>query len=227
MALGTPPIRVAVIDDSDDERRRIAGLIQNEPAYQLVASCSTRAHAEALLPKLTPDIVLLDLMVPGVPRDNETEFLVVVRTRFPKTRVIIVTVNDDPAILWRAISAGASGYLVKPVAGPDLLRALQDVCNGGAVFTPAIAARLIRHFENNEKIRQSWNLTRKEREALERLSMGVDRDEVCLLMGIKVAGLRTHLQNIYQKLHVQNESAAVAKFIGLPPQKQPDAKRAK
>ncbi len=219
------PVRVAVVEDSEAERARLGEVIRGEPRYELVGSYATRSQVEASLPKTAPELILLDLMIPGVPSENEMELLSHLRSRVPAARIIIITINDDPALLWRALQFGSSGYLVKPVTAANLLRALEDVANGGAVFAPFIAARLVRHFEAQERARQGWNLTNKERETLEHLCAGLDREEVCAKMNIKTAGLRAHMQNIYQKLHVSNESGAVAKFLGSPPKKSKPTQR--
>ncbi len=211
------PRKVAIVEDDPDSCSYFRNVIDHAPGYACVGAFHTKAHAESKIPLLAPEVVTLDLSLYGVGTGKEFHLLKLLKAKLPKTRFIVITVHDDPCVLWRAIESGANGFLAKPVSPHALVLALDEVFNGGAVISPTVAARLLSHFALHGEAKASWNLTATETLALELTARGLDRKEICHLMGVKPSTLRTHFIHIYDKMQVHSESAAVAKFLGNPP----------
>ena len=205
------PIRVAMVEDNDAYRRHLAALISGSDGF---VCAGTHANAEEALKRLgheTPDVLLLDVELPGLAGDDS---IVALKQKHPALEIIILTLHDEPARILKAIESGASGYLTKPVAPAKLLEAIQEVAHGGAPMSSSIARLVLQSFQRRARTASELDtLTPRETQILELLSTGNSSKEIAAALEISARTVGTHLHHIYAKLHVVSRSQAVAKFL--------------
>jgi DNA-binding NarL/FixJ family response regulator len=208
-----PPsaIRVAIIEDVREIREGLAALINGASGFQCV--CAHRTFEEALreLPRKAPDIVLVDLGLPGM---SGIEGIPPLKERLPTAPVIVLTVYDDDERIFAALCAGASGYLLKRTPPWQLLEAIRDALEGGSPISPEVARKVIRLFrELRPPQRADYDLTPHETRLLRMLSEGHNYKTAADELGVSVNTIGFHMRHIYEKLHVHSKSQAVAKAL--------------
>ena len=217
---------VAIVEDNNDFRATLARYLNEAPGYKCVFACSTAEEALQKIPLLLPDVVLMDVHLPNMSGVDCTRRL---KELCPTVQILILTVYEDNEKIFGALKAGAGGYLLKradperrlrpdtPVerADPaDILRAIQDVKQGGAPMSNQIARRVVQSFrENSGTAAKVEGLSQREEEILQNLSKGYSTKEIAERLSVSVNTVRTHLQHIYDKLHVRSRTEAVAKFL--------------
>jgi len=160
-----------------------------------------------------PDVILLDVQLPGV--DGITA-LKTFRDRAPEARVIILTVFDDADKIFRAVCAGASGYILKNSGIDQISEAIQQVMDGGAPMTPEVAKKVLNAFSRIEPIQDSgedYNLSGRERDMLRLMADGLLKKEIAKMLDISVHTVSSHMRRVYGKLHVNTNTGAVAKAL--------------
>ena len=202
-------ISVAIVEDNKTVRQTLHELIEATPGYSCVCMCGTTKEALLEIPKAQPQVVLMDINLPGESGIVCTSRL---KERMPEVQIIILTVYKDIEMIFRALKAGASGFLLKRAPTGDILRAIQEVCSGGAPMTPEIARLIVQSYQT-PSASSIQELSRREREILELLSEGLANKEIAARLGISTETVRTHLGHIYEKLHVQGRTEAVTKFL--------------
>ncbi len=206
-----PPIRVGLVEDKDAYREHLKALVAGADGF-----CCSGAHpsAESALKHLAqekPDVLLLDLELPKRAGDDCIGEL---KQKLPALEIIVLTLHDEPQRIFKALEAGVSGYLIKPVSPSDLLEAIAEVRDGGAPMSGQIARMVIRTFHRRGQASQLIELlTPREEEILKLLSEGHSSKEIAASLTIGVRTVGTHLRHIYEKLHVSSRSQAVAKFF--------------
>jgi DNA-binding NarL/FixJ family response regulator len=164
----------------------------------------------ALGPGPHPDIVLLDIELPGM---SGLDAIPLIRAAAPAVRVIILTVFEDDDKIFRAICAGAAGYLLKLAPVEELVATIEQVRGGGAPLNARIAERVLRMFTTRPNTPEPYGLSDREREVLELLVNGLTKKEVAARLGLSVHTVTTYVRNVYEKLHVHTRSQAVAKAL--------------
>lgn len=205
------PVRVAVVEDTAAYRTHLTALISGTEGFVCAGSHASAEAALKHLPHEKPDVLLLDLELPGIAGEDSIGLL---RQKLPALEIIILTLHDEPARIFKALQAGATGYLIKPVPPARLLDAILEVQAGGAPMSSPVARLVLRDFQcrgNNAK--QLETLTDRESQILELLSAGHSSKEIAGQLEISVRTVSTHLHHIYEKLHVASRSQAVAKFL--------------
>lgn len=161
------------------------------------------------------DIVLMDIQMPVM---NGIQAVEIIKNRFPKIKIIMLTVLDDDDCIFKSIMNGADGYLLKETKAEELFKGICDIKEGGSIMTPSVAMRTLKMFRNPDRMKQSENsedydITKRETEILEALSKGLDYKQIAEIYFISSGTVRKHVENIYRKLQVHNKIEAVQKAM--------------
>jgi len=206
-------VRVAIIEDSAEIRSGLSALIGSAPGFACTAAYRSMEEAIAGLPSDVPDVVLVDIGLPGM---SGIEGIRVLKERFPKLLSIVLTVYGDNERIFDALCAGASGYLLKKTRANELLQAIRDTVNGGSPISPDVARRVVdifRRFRRPEE--PQHDLTPHELRLLRLLIDGHGYKTAAAELNVSVNTISFHIRNIYEKLQVHSKSEAVAKALRL------------
>lgn len=203
------PIRVSIYEDNTPLREALEILLKGTEAYCLVGSYGDCTHIEEELPHDRPDVILMDIDMPG---RSGIEGSYIVKRLSPATEVLILTVFDEDEKVFEAICAGASGYLLKKTPPARILEAIEEVYNGGAPMSPSIARKVLQLFPKAPAANLELDkLTAREQEVLHSLAKGNSYKMVAADLEISIDTVRTYIKRIYEKLHVHSVSEAIAK----------------
>ena len=211
------PIRLLIVEDQPQILRHQLKLLQAYADIELCGSARDGTEALRLLEEARPDVVLLDLGLPGLSGIEVTREIL---SRRPDTEVLIWTVFEEEDKVLDAIRAGASGYLLKGTPAARLVEAIREVHSGGSIIQPQLARRLLRRFKPppaadaaTEAAAGTRSLSPREREILKLLARGLSNADVARALSVSRATVRTHLEHIYEKLEVSNRTEAVTEGI--------------
>lgn len=205
------PIKVSIVDDDEGIRSSLATLIRRAPALKLMGDYADAETALKELPRKAPDVVLMDINLPGM---NGVECVRLLKSSLPQLQVLMLTVYEDSDSLFKSFRAGASGYLLKRTASARLLEAIQDVHEGGSPMTPQLARRVVQFFSGPPKEDSPLSkLTPGEREFLDQLANGYTYKEIADRMKITIDTVRSYVRTVYEKLHVHSRTEAVVKYL--------------
>jgi DNA-binding NarL/FixJ family response regulator len=211
-APASKPHTVALVEDDAALRETLADILSASPTWQLVASYPAAEPALEAMKDGCPEVVLMDIQLPGM---SGIECVAKLKERHPAAQVLMVTVYDNNDRIFDALAAGASGYLLKRDAPAKLLESLDDLLAGGSPMSSAIARKVVQKFQTAPPSKnEDHNLTPREKQILEELVKGSLYKEIAWELGIGVETVRTHLHNIYAKLHVRTRTEAVVKYLG-------------
>lgn len=203
-------IKIAIVEDSRSTRESLEAVINLSTDFHCVCTCACGEDALKELPHHQPDIVLMDINLPGM---SGVKCLDQLKILLPQVRVIMITVYRNPDLVFGALRAGACGYLLKRSNPDQVLNAIREAQEGGAPMTGEIARLVIAYFQSQTVIENEVEkLTAREREVLEYLAKGYSNKEIAAQLSVSVAAIRWHLTHIYQKLHVQSRTQAVSKL---------------
>jgi DNA-binding NarL/FixJ family response regulator len=203
-------ISVALVEDQEDLCRSWVQIIETFGGFTCGCTCATAEEAVRVMPDARPDVILMDIRLPRMSGIECTSRLKVL---LPATPIVILTVLDDDELIFRALEAGADGYLLKRSKPADLRAALLDVLNGGAPMSSAIALRVVRSFRRPPaNPRNEARLSTREIEVLGLLSRGLLNKEIAEEMHLSVETVRSYLKTIYDKLHVRCRTEAVIRY---------------
>jgi len=203
--------KVAVVEDSAGIRESWAKLINSAAGFQCVCACRTGEEALQQIPIARPDVVLMDINLPGISGIECTGRL---KERLPELQILMVTVHSDNDRVFSALQAGASGYLLKRAAPRELLDSIADVMHGGAPMTGEIARKVINAFRRPAPaLVEDAQLTPREEEILVLLTQGYANKEIADRLSVSFDTVRTHLRHIYEKLHVRSRTEAATKYL--------------
>jgi DNA-binding NarL/FixJ family response regulator len=208
-------IGVAIVEDDVPAREILAGWIRDADGFRLVGEFDDAETALAKLPAEKPSVVLFDINLPGM---SGIECVRKLKPRLPDTQFVMVTVYEDANHIFNALSAGASGYLLKQTRRHELINALKDVHAGGSPMSSQIARKVVQNFYRTETKADgaAVELSPREREVLELLARGYLYKEIAEMLKISVLTVNTYIRRIYEKLHVRSRAQAVAKYAHLP-----------
>ncbi|MCX6929693.1 MAG: response regulator transcription factor [Verrucomicrobia bacterium] len=205
------PIKVAIVDDDDGIRTSLAALIRRAPALRLLGDYPDAETALKEIPHRTPDVVLMDINLPGV---NGVECVRQLKSILPAVQFLMLTVYEDSDSLFNSLKAGASGYLLKRTASARLLEAISDVYDGGSPMTPQLARRVVQFFskpaDDNSGVSK---LSAGEKDFLDQLAKGYAYKEIADRMEISIDTVRSYVRTVYEKLHVHSRTEAVVKYL--------------
>ena len=204
-------IRVLVIDDHPTFRRGLTALFDSVENVELVGEASDGEKALALTAELLPDVVVMDLNMPGINGVEATRRIVAAH---PTIAVLVLTMLDEDDSVFAAMRAGARGYVVKGADTEDVLRALASVARGDAVFGPAVASRVLSYLTRPLSARDPLlfpELSDREREVLTLIARGSTNSEIARTLVVSPKTVRNHVSNIFSKLQVSDRAEAVAR----------------
>lgn len=205
------PISVSIVEDDLRIRDSLAVLINGAQNIRCVSSHSTGEEALAQLPLKKPDVVLMDINLPTM---SGIECVRQLKQLMPRLQILMLTMYEDDDLVFQALTAGASGYLVKRTSPAELLAAIEEVHSGASPMSGKIARTVVEYFHKLQHIvPPQGNLSRREQEILDLLVKGYRYKEIADALGIGFETVRSHLKNIYEKLHVHSRTEAVVKYL--------------
>lgn len=210
-AAARPPITVWLVEDNHTFRKTLARVLSE---VEDVECCQQFSNAEdaldALLGGAVPDLVLLDVELPG---KSGIQAVSQIRAISPATRVVMLTVFEDHEKVFKAICAGASGYLLKTSPVERIVESVHEALDGGAPMTPRVAKSVLDMFARLSRPKHDYGLTHQEQRILELMAQGLIKKEIADRLALSYHTVDTHLRNIYTKLHVHTRTGAVAKAL--------------
>lgn len=204
-------IRIAIVEDDKTVRDGLRMLLNGSPGFSCTAVYSSGEEALTGLPETAPDVVLMDINLPGI---NGIECILKLKEKNLPIMYIMLTVFEDADAIFQSLSAGACGYLLKHTPPAKLLEAIQDVHRGGSPMSGEIARKVVQSFQIQAiKANTSIGLTKREEEVLGFLARGFFYKEIAGTLSISVETVRTHIRNIYEKLQVRTRTEAILKYM--------------
>jgi DNA-binding NarL/FixJ family response regulator len=211
-------IRLLIVDNHTLFRQGLVSLLESEPGFQVVGEASSGEEALQIAPELQPDVVLMDVKMPGIGGVEATRRLV---KTVPETRVLMLTVSDEEESLFAAIQAGARGYILKNADAGELLEAVQRVHAGEAMLSPVMTLRLFQTLRSGRAPTPlpDLPLTPREQDVFQLLAQGASNRQIAEALTITENTVKTHVRNILEKLELHNRSevAAYARRAKLTP----------
>lgn len=203
-------IKVGIVEDNKTTREALETIVNTSSEYRCVCTCSTAEDALSLILKHQPEVVLMDIQLP---RMSGIECVARLKEQLPAMQVIMVTVYEDPDRIFRALRAGASGYILKRSRPDQVLSAIHDVEKGGVPMSGAIARKVITYFHDQKVTKNEVErLSTREREVLDLVVQGFPNKEIAEKLSVSIDAIRKHLKSIYHKLHVHSRTDAALKY---------------
>jgi DNA-binding NarL/FixJ family response regulator len=206
-------ITIAIVDDSADLRENIGGYLGAFPEFRCINTYATAREALEGLPRNPPDVVLMDINL----EEHATDGIECVRSLkilLPDVQVVMLTVFEDTEKIFRALAAGAGGYLLKRQRPEELLAAIREVVAGGAPMSTSIARKVVRSFQTTPPHgAESAELSHRELEVLQALAQGLAYKQIADQLNVSIHTVRNYIRRVYEKLHVRCRTEAVVKYL--------------
>ena len=200
---------VVIVEDDPALRQQFLQILATAPDIRCVGAFASAEEALKAIPSKSPDVVLMDIKLPGM---SGIDCVAKLKRTVPSLQIIMVTVFEDSERIFRALKAGASGYLVKSRPPDQLLEAIRDVHAGGSPMSSHIARKVVQHFHLlDPSPKEAENLSPREEQVLDLLASGFIYKEIGDKLNISVETVRTYVKNICNKMHVRNRLEAVAR----------------
>jgi len=204
-------ITISIVEDDRKTRNNLMTFLNGETGVSLLTAYDSGEEAVRGIPIERPQVALVDINLPGM---NGIECTAKLKSALPELQVLMLTAYEDSDLIFASLRAGASGYMLKRMVPTELIQAIEQVHLGGAPMSMRVARKVVDHFH---QIRQSAseveNLSKREQEVITLLAKGYHYRKIGDSLGISLSTVRTHLQRIYEKLHVQTRTEATVKFL--------------
>lgn len=201
-------INIGIVEDNNTLRNSLQILFNHTDGMRCVVCLSNLLNVVSDISKNKPDIILMDI---GLPNISGIEGVRTVKSSFPEIQMLMFTVFEDNEIIFEAIRAGANGYLLKKAPSEEIVESIRELYHGGAPMSPSIARKVVQSFQSTSKTeKDEYKLTVRENEILYSLTEGLTYKEIAEKYFISISTIRTHISRIYEKLHVNSKSQAVA-----------------
>lgn len=211
MTAPTHTIITSIIEDRVDLRQGLAALINGTPGYSCLGDYSSVEEAIPHIGKSQPDVVLIDIGLPGMSGIEGIQYF---RKLYPRMAFLVMTVFDDDDRIFQALCAGATGYMLKRTPPARLLDGIAEVARGGAAMSPEVARRVVETFKKYQPPRKAdYRLTPHEQKILKYLVAGYNYKTTAIELAVSVNTISFHVKKIYEKLQVHSKSEAVAKAL--------------
>jgi DNA-binding NarL/FixJ family response regulator len=209
------PITVSIVEDNDKLRGTLAKVIGRAEGFRFVTDYGNAEDALIDLPKVKPEVVLMDINLPGM---NGVECVRKLKALLPQMQVMMLTVYEDTENIFNALAAGANGYMLKRTPTKELIEAIREVHRGGSPMTTHIARLVVQSFQKpvvpaSQAAGELAELSEREQQVLDLLSQGLIYKEIADKLGISYETVHTYIRRIYEKLQVRTRTEAVAKFL--------------
>jgi DNA-binding NarL/FixJ family response regulator len=209
------PITISIVEDNDKLRGTLAKVIGRAEGFRCASDYGSAEDALADLPKVKPDVVLMDINLPGM---NGVECVRKLKALLPQTQVMMLTVYEDTENIFNALAAGANGYMLKRTPTKELIAAIHEVKRGGSPMTTHIARLVVQSFQKTAVAAQPADknlseLSEREQQVLDLLAQGLIYKEIADKLDIGYETVHTYIRRIYEKLQVRTRTEAVAKFL--------------
>lgn len=206
-------IAVALVEDDAEARKILAGWIARAPGFRTAGQWGSAESALTELKELKPDVVLMDINLPGMSGVEAVRHL---KPVLPATQFVMLTVYEDADHIYDALAAGATGYLLKQTPRTELLAALEDVHKGGSPMTSNIARKVVQSFRQAPPgLPSGQELSHREQEVLDLLAQGYLYKEIAERLNVTIPTVNTYVRRMYEKLQVRSRAQAVAKYANL------------
>ena len=207
-----PRINVAIVEDNRGARESLKELLQRADGLRCVGAHADGEEALREIPAENPDVVLMDINLPGM---NGIECVAKLKAQFPRPQILMLTSYDESDLIFESLRMGAHGYLLKNTPPAELVQAVEQIHAGGSPMSMRIARKVVKHFQEiKSPASEIETLTKREQEILSLLAKGFLYKEIADQLGISLSTVRAHLHAVYEKLHVQSRTQAVVKFLG-------------
>jgi DNA-binding NarL/FixJ family response regulator len=205
------PITVSIVEDDRRIRESLSVLIDGAENTRCLGVYASGEEALELIPAKEPEVVLMDINLPGM---SGIECVRKLKARLPKVQILMLTMYEDDEKIFQSLVAGAGGYLVKRTSPSDLLKAIEEVHGGASPMSGKIARTVVEYFHKKQGTQaEHVSLSRREEEILRLLAKGYRYKEIADALAISFETVRSHLKNIYDKLHVHSRTEAVVKYL--------------
>jgi DNA-binding NarL/FixJ family response regulator len=204
------PTSVSIVEDNEKLRGTLARVLNRAEGFRCVSQHPDAEDALKELPGVKPDVVLMDINLPGM---NGVECVRQLKKLLPEVQMIMLTVYEDTDNIFEALTAGASGYLLNRTTSAELVAAIRDVLRGGSPMTAHIARKVVQSFQRSAPAQPADNLSEREQQVLDLLSRGLMYKEIADKLQISYETVHTYIRRIYEKLRVRTRTEAVAKFL--------------
>jgi DNA-binding NarL/FixJ family response regulator len=202
--------KIAIVEDNQTIRESLVEFVHSDPQCSCVCVCASGEEALEMIPRYKPEIVLMDIQLPKI---SGIECTAQLKRLLPSLQIIMVTVYEDTERIFKALRAGACGYILKRCTPEQLVAAIHEVREGGAPMSREIARKVITSYQNPaETTAEMDELSPREREILELLAQGFPNKEIARRVGVSDGTIRWHLRHVYEKLHVRSRTEAALKF---------------
>jgi DNA-binding NarL/FixJ family response regulator len=206
------PIRICIVEDDPIIREGLVEVIRNSENCNLLDAFETAEDLMAQFRALQPEVVLMDIQLPG---RSGIECVSELKSKYPKTQFLIISVFEDNENIFDALCAGATGYLLKSNDSQKLVQSINEIYRGESPMSGTIARKVIGSFQHTKKSSDYFNiLSEREREILDYLSRGFRYKEIASRISLSTETVRTHIHNIYGKLQVSSRTDALNKVFG-------------
>ncbi len=204
-------VRVVIVDDDEWLRANLTQEIGQTAGFEVICSFGTAESALAGIPDLSPDVVLMDINLPGM---NGVECLRRLKVVCPESQILMLTVYEESEQIFKSLLAGASGYLLKRTLTPQIIESIRQVRGGGSPMTANIARKVVQYFNQmGDQASECEKLTPREREVLELLARGDAYKQIADKLNVSLETVRMNVKHLYTKLHVHSRGEAVAKLM--------------
>ncbi|MEW6159570.1 MAG: response regulator transcription factor [Verrucomicrobiota bacterium] len=205
-------IKVSIVEDDRGTRESLVELLKRAPGLRCVGAYANAEDAMRDVAGHGPEVVLMDINLPGI---SGIECVAQLKSRLPKTQVLMLTTYEESDLIFDSLRAGANGYLLKNMPPSEIVQAIEQVHAGGSPMSMHIARKVVSYFQQIKRPSSDMEkLTKREQEILALLAKGFLYKEIADQLGITLSTVRAHLHTVYEKLHVQSRTEAVVKFLG-------------